>query len=208
DSSAPSGSNYPDYIKRWTNNPAGWKLAGTKRMWGYGTLFDAQIVDNPKSFYCPSVPRKTQDRFRYDTYSNGHPWPWWDVEHAGSGGWEENVITSYYYIPQSKTKTLAVNGNGVSIDASKAALKATDLKPGSVLSSDLMAKSYFAHEIGNKRGVNAMFADGSVTYSHKSDIFGHEIFEAESVHYLPAVFRAVLKGLEGDSSYMDMIVLP
>jgi hypothetical protein len=68
-----------------------------------------------------------------------------------------------------------------------------------------MKKDFFAHEIGNKRGVSAMFGDGHVAFSNESAVFRHKIWENSNVNDYPSIFRAVIKGIEGRTDYMDQV---
>lgn len=56
---------FPAYLKDWGQYG---------RSWGYGSLFYAGIIKDPKAFYCPST---RSDTYREISYAPpGHPWPW------------------------------------------------------------------------------------------------------------------------------------
>ena len=55
DTAAASGASYPDYVARWSGNRAGWNLNGKGIIFGLGMLYDAGIIADGKSLYCPSV---------------------------------------------------------------------------------------------------------------------------------------------------------
>jgi prepilin-type processing-associated H-X9-DG protein len=201
-----SAASYPENIAEWgvsapNGNAHGWKLNGTKRMWGAGTLYYHDILDSGKSLYCPSIP-KSDGNFTYATYSEEGPWP---SKKAGSP--LNNVLSSYYYMPQSKTRKITVSDGLASIEVPIAALKADDLDPKSVMSTDMMAANFLAHKAGMNNGVSALFADGHVVFSNKSEVFKHALWrdETQDINKLPAVLRTIIKGIEGKTQYMDNI---
>ena len=205
DLSVPDGTPYPNNILRWgpEGNHRGWQLQGQKRMWGFGTLFDAGIVDTGETFYCPSIPKTGQERFSYDSY-DGHSWPSRN-ELDTNPNTMHNILTGYYYIPQSRRGTITLDDGYVTVPVPKSAYEVTQINPTRVLSADLMTQQYFAHKIGSKRGVNALFGDGSVSYSNQPEVFRHSVWDNANVNELPAVFRAVIAGIEGNTSYMENV---
>jgi hypothetical protein len=203
DLSKPEGTPYPDNILRWdeSGNRKGWHLEGQKRMWGFGTLYDAGIVDTGELFYCPSVPRKTEARHTYASYAQ-RGWPSQNMLNENDNI-AHNVLTSYYYMPQDRRKKMTVSDNYLSLEVPLSAYKFAHINPNRVMSLDLMVNYYYPHKVGNKRGLNALYGDGSVLYSNDSDVFGHSVWDSgENVNTLPAVFRAVVAGIEGNTSYM------
>ena len=216
DSSAPTSAQYPTYIKRWTSNyNSGWDLAGTKRMWSFGALYDAKIIENGENFYCPAVARSDSGLYQYETYIDGHSWPWWNTSSTNSNI-NQFVHVNYYYLPQSQKKKWVIDSPEDKyfqgpLEVPMMAVKASHLNANYVMSVDMMADNFFTHKVGKKRGVNALYGDGSVAYSHDPEVFRHEIWdvllEDEQAHInnQPALFRAIIKGIEGNTSYMDMI---
>ena len=202
DLSKPEGTPYPDNILRWdeSGNRKGWRLEGQKRMWGFGTLYDAGIVDTGEGFYCPSVPRKTQARHTYESYAQ-RGWPSRNMLNENDDI-AHNVLTSYYYMPQDRKAKMSVSDNYLNVEVPRSAFKFTQINPNRIMSLDLMSNEYYAHKTGNKRGLNALYGDGSVSYSNDSEVFGHSVWDSENVNELPAVFRAVVAGIEGNTSYM------
>ena len=106
-------------------------------------------------------------------------------------------------------KKVSKSITGLPWDIPSMAIKASNLNPRAVLSLDLMANNFFTHKIGKKKGVNALYGDGSVTYSFDPDVFNHPLWEEGRPNInskeMAAAFRAVIKGIEGNTSYMSQI---
>ena len=89
-----------------------------------------------------------------------------------------NVLTSYYYMPQDRKAKMSVSDNYLNVEVPRSAFKFTQINPNRVMSLDLMSNEYYAHKTGNKRGLNALYGDGSVSYSNDSEVFGHSVWDS------------------------------
>ncbi|MCK5611371.1 hypothetical protein KAR91_56395, partial [Candidatus Pacearchaeota archaeon] len=186
----------------------------TKRMWGAGALYYNDILDSGKSLYCPSIP-KSDDVFAYAAYNETGPWPSPRPDGVSSedGMGQKNVFSSYYYMPQSRTKKFMIP-KGISyakdIEVPIAAVKADDLDAKSVMSTDMMDADVVAHKTGTNNGVSALFADGHVVFSNKSEVFKHKIwFDGVTdinSELSAAALRAIIKGIEGKTHYMEDVI--
>ena len=122
--------------------------------WNLGLLWSTRAVANPASFYCPS--QKTSQKYTVDYYSTLG----WPSTPVGLG--DNEIRTSYNYLPQSKTITSIGNGHlGPAI-----ARKQDDLDMSkSVFTDTVQDINSAAHRNGvNVAGVNAMFGDTHVIW--------------------------------------------
>jgi prepilin-type processing-associated H-X9-DG protein len=77
------------------------------------------------------------------------------------------------------------------------------------LSVDMMANNFFTHEVGKKKGVNALYGDGSVSYCFNREVFGHSMWDEGKPNIngdsMKEHFRKVILGIEGKTAYMSTI---
>jgi prepilin-type N-terminal cleavage/methylation domain-containing protein len=122
--------------------------------WNLGLLYSTRAVANPATFYCPS--QKFSQKYTLDYYSTlGFP-----STPVGLG--DNEIRSSYNYLPQSKTITSIGNGHlGPAI-----ALKQDDLDMKRATFTDLVQDiDSAAHKNGKSvAGLNAMFGDTHVKW--------------------------------------------
>jgi prepilin-type N-terminal cleavage/methylation domain-containing protein len=136
--------------------------------WNLGLLFDNKLCD-PKVYYCPSLRNATSDAtgantsgfgsFTYQYYSTVALWP---------SSFDNEVRTTYNYLPQSKT--LQAIGNGHL--GPKIALAADDVDLNKATLVDLHQNfKSLAHKLsGRAAGINAMFPDAHVSFQNAKRI--------------------------------------
>jgi hypothetical protein len=119
-------------------------------------LYATHEVPNPASLYCPS--QKNNQKWTVDYYSTlGYP-----STPVGLG--DNEIRTSYNYLPQSKTLVSIGNGHlGPAV-----CLKIDDLNLNKSLFTDLVQDvNNTAHMSGPKSpGINALFGDIHVTFEY------------------------------------------
>lgn len=159
--------------------------------WGMGQLYEAGIVDEAKSFYCPAIPKYSRSMVVVNDYSYGYEA---HVDQAGRWPWNNNqwapqwVSSSYYYTPFSKDK----NDLGLSAFA----MKSTELAGYSIMGFDIILDiGYMAHKKGKAGGgVNAFYGDGHVEFRNSPDAFeyifdpGNWISSMDSFNHHPEMF--------------------
>lgn len=168
----------------------------TSSPYNLGYLFDADIINNPKVFYCPSA-LKNDDEFgiywRYEDYVGNLSWPFTsdpDRYHAN------NVRVSYSYVPQSKTRMEQVDGTYVH----EITTRMSKLDNRAVMLTDVLSTlDSLPHKAGRKKpsGVNALFGDSSVSFCNNKDAFEGRLWETPPNN--DAVnFRTILTLLAGN----------
>jgi prepilin-type N-terminal cleavage/methylation domain-containing protein len=142
--------------------------------WGAGTLYSAQLIETPETFYCPSTPRTKDDTegevFHYDGYHDAeHPWPW----NNQNSEVNRPVRIPYSYLPQSARERDKWG-------FSKVADKSSQQHSGMTMMTDLLtSRTILAHTRGFRggsssstgRGVNALYPDGGVRFNNNSEAF-------------------------------------
>lgn len=138
--------------------------------WGFARLFEQKIIDDPKTFYCPSMPKihhsegNTSYSYRYDAFLDSFGrWPWvnnayWTID------W---VAASYYYAPIPK-------GGIPKTEYPLLAQKVGDLGSGTIMGFDfIIDPDLLPHWKKKTGGVNAFYSDGHVEFRNNKDAFGY-----------------------------------
>jgi len=190
---------FPDYLATDNGNNS----------WGAGSLFYAGIIKDPKAFYCPSG---NQDKTRrYSSYAINHPWPWFYDDPDTTPIDKPNTRIGYNYVPQAKDR---VDALGVPVLAKKSIL----LDNKRIMSTDgLVSLDTLAHRFGGRKGVNALFGDGSVDCRTETIAFNPLLWEnpqfagvpggaSTKINNNPILFRTVIRALEGDTKAAKAIL--
>ncbi len=128
-------------------------------MWNLGLLWAGGELADPMVMYCPA--QKFDVKWQY-TYYSTLGWPSTPV---GLG--DNEIRTSYNYLPQSKTRTSIGNGHlGPQSVPEFTGLKQDDLDLSKSLFTDLVQETNsLPHNMGGgSRGANVMFGDTHVVY--------------------------------------------
>ena len=168
--------------------------------WSMGQLYQTNVIDEPKSFYCPAIPRYSRSAIVVNDYSYRYEahidslgrWPWNSNEWATL--W---VSVSYYYTPFSWDK------NERNLPA--IATKADQLQSTSIMGFDVILDiGYMAHKsrIAGGGGVNAFYGDGHVKFRSSPEAFEY-IFDSsnwissmDSFNHHPEMFAEFLRLLQ------------
>jgi len=186
DKKGDSTLKFPDYLKDWGQYG---------RSWGYGSLFYAGIIKEPKAFYCPST---RSNNYRFSSYAPpGHPWPWCNDDLADTQGEQKHTRVGYNYVPQAK---LEKDTDGFPAIAKNL----TKLDNTKIISTDaLISLTNLAHQMGGRKGVNMLFGDGSVDFRNNSIAFEPGLWTPDSyppINNYRLTFRSVIQALEGNES--------
>lgn len=138
--------------------------------WGMGQLYETDMVDEPKSFYCPAIPKYSRSMFVVNDYSYRYEA---HIDKAGRWPWNNNawapqwVSVSYYYTPFSSNRN--------ELDIPALAVKASELTGHSIMGFDIILDvGYMAHRKGNGGGgVNAFYGDGHVEFRNSRKAFDY-----------------------------------
>jgi prepilin-type N-terminal cleavage/methylation domain-containing protein/prepilin-type processing-associated H-X9-DG protein len=188
DKKGDSTLKFPDYLKDWGQYG---------NSWGYGSLFYAGIIKEPKTFYCPSTRTNS---YRYLSYAPpGHPWPWCNDDLADTQGEQKHTRVGYNYVPQAKLqkddgtyKFPAIAENLTKLDNTR--MISTDV---------LISLTSLAHQVGGRKGVNMLFGDGSVDFRNNTIAFNNDLWIDRgygTINKFRITFRCVIQALEGDES--------
>lgn len=156
--------------------------AFTSGPYNFGPIWANKIINDGKSFYCPSIGAKSVNNINtYDYYNSVMPWPCGRNSATATDGNPTWVRAGYSYFPMAKQQitTLTALGNKPvptwnsansvastnstvlvkinAVDQSKSV--AVDVLHGSTPQAGLSHKN-----ASNPAGVNAMFADGHVIW--------------------------------------------
>jgi prepilin-type N-terminal cleavage/methylation domain-containing protein len=191
---------FPDYLETEKDN---------NNSWGAGSLFKTNTIRDPKSFYCPSG---NQDiTHRYSSYAINHPWPWFFDDPDTTPVDKPNTRIGYNYVPQAKVK---VDALGVPVLAKKS----SQLDNTKIMSTDsLVSLANLAHRTGGRKGINALFGDGSVDFRSETIAFSPLLWEnpqfnnnpsgaSTKINNNPILFRSVIRALEGDTKSAKAIL--
>lgn len=167
--------------------------------WGFAYLFEQKIIDEPQTFYCPSVPKNYYTEgnisysYRYDAFIDGFGrWPWvnnayWAIEWVG---------TSYYYAPYPK-------GGTTQTGHPLLARKVGDLGSGTIMGFDvIVAPDLLPHWKKKAGGVNAYYSDGHVEFRNNKDAFDYMFDERywkstmDNFNHHPDIFATFVKKLQ------------
>jgi prepilin-type N-terminal cleavage/methylation domain-containing protein/prepilin-type processing-associated H-X9-DG protein len=171
----------------------------TEGPWGVGLLFQTDIVDEPRSFYCPAMPKRSRSAIVVNDYAYTYEA---HTDHAGRWPWNTNewatlwVSVSYYYNPFSKDKN--------ELDVPAIAVKSADLQHASIMGFDIILDiGYMPHKIqkASGGGVNAFYGDGHVEFRNSPEAFNY-IFDTanwtssmDSFNHHPEMFAEFLRKL-------------
>lgn len=171
----------------------------TEGPWGMGLLYQTDIVDEARSFYCPAMPKRSRSTVVINDYAYTYEA---HIDDAGRWPWNTNewatfwVCTSYYYTPFSKEK------NELGIPA--IAFKPADLLSASIMGFDIILDiGYMPHKIRKTSGggVNAFYGDGHVEFRNSPEAFNY-IFDPanwvssmNSFNHHPEMFAEFLRKL-------------
>lgn len=168
---------WPENQNPWQTYAAARVTPGTMNLTrGYmslGLLFRNKQVPDPKVFYCPSLKRSGESR-NYDYYATlPNTWP-----STPSTSGDEQVRTGYNFYPQQKAVTPVgtmllprLSFTDVTLEYG-GSFKMVHLKTSQVdlnrsISTDLVQNIDAApHRDKSVAGLNALFADGHVTYQN------------------------------------------
>ena len=167
--------------------------------WGMGQLYQMKVIDEPRSFYCPAMPKYSRSAVVVNDYSYRYEA---HIDEAGRWPWNNNewaplwVSASYYYAPFSKDKNER--------DLPAIAVKSSDLQSASIMGFDIILDiGYMPHKIrmAGGGGVNAFYGDGHVEYRNSSEAFDY-IFDnsnwlssMDSFNHHPEIFSEFLRML-------------
>jgi prepilin-type N-terminal cleavage/methylation domain-containing protein len=177
---------FPAYLKDWGQYG---------NSWGYGSLFYAGIIKEPKTFYCPST---RSEHYRYSSYAPpGHPWPWSLNEPEDIDAGQKQVRVGYNYVPQAKLEKDADGFPAI-------AKNLTKLDNTRMISTDvLISLTSLAHQMGGRKGVDMLFGDGSVDFRNNTIAFDTRLWSPAGypdINHYRLTFRSVIQALEGDES--------
>ena len=167
--------------------------------WGMGQLYLMDVIDEPRSFYCPAMPKTSRNAVVVNDYSYRYEA---HIDEAGRWPWNTNewatlwVSTSYYYTPFSKDKN--------ELDLPAIAVKSGDLLSAYIMGFDIILDiGYMPHKIRltGGGGVNAFYGDGHVEYRNSAEAFDYIFDNAnwlssmDSFNHHPDMFAEFLKKL-------------
>ncbi len=161
--------------------------------WGLGCLYDTNVIEDGKVFYCKSVTRATDPGLSYDTYTKDGPWP------TPNDPDNPRVRTSYTYYPQHGKKKENVFTLLGPINVPTITNRVIDLSSSKMIVSDLVFYyDKIPHGSDTRPGLNALFGDSHVTFSAGGDAFDLDLWYPQGrgadmgPHHDPSSFRAIL----------------
>jgi hypothetical protein len=151
------------------NRPFGDHITDT---FNFGYLYEAGVLMEGKSYYCPSTPKHTglgqlSASYRYEDYiDKSGRWPW----NSDPSGWNTYYVrTSYNYVPQSRIKKIKVYNRRYFPDTTE---NHAELDTRLIMATDLLSRlDILPHKTGKGAGVNALFADASVAFRNNREAF-------------------------------------
>jgi prepilin-type N-terminal cleavage/methylation domain-containing protein len=183
---------FPNYLKDY---PAVGSKPAYGNSWGYGSLFLAGILKEPKTFYCASA---RDIKYKYSSYATPpHTWPWRYEDATDTDAGQKHVRVGYNYVPQSKFEK---DSDGYPAIAKTL----TKLDNKKMISADvLISLNNLAHKMAKREGVNLLLGDGSVSYRNNPIAFEKAIWEPKGypdINHYYHTFRTVILALEGDDT--------
>ena len=124
-----------------------------------GLLYEMDIINNPKVFYCPSTPNDNLIR-RYESYTYPTPWGTLPQEFNTINGSNQWVRVSYLYYPQSAREKWPLTPSNLELP--KLTKKGSDLGSSfTMVTDDITNWKNLAHKNRSEpRNLNALFGDG------------------------------------------------
>ena len=161
--------------------------------WGLGCLYDTDIIEDGKVFYCKNVTGATNPNLCYDKYTEKGPWP------TPNDPAVPRVRTSYTYYPQhsdEREKVITILGP---ISVPMVTDRIVYLSSSKMVVSDLVFRyEEIPHGSDKSPGLNALFGDAHVSYNARGDAFDLDLWyplgrESDmGPHHDPSSFRAIL----------------
>ena len=187
----PSWTYIAYYIDR--SKPFGEHIIGGPFNLAY--LYEAKMIQDPKSLYCASVPLhpagstvSAQISYHYDMYhGDGNPWPW----NMHPSDWHDYIVRiSYTYVPQASEGRDSMGFRAIATGASQ-------LSEAAVISTDLLKGiETLSHTTAGKgKGLNTLYGDGSVKWTTNEDAFSADLWNP-SPNSSARNQRRVLEALE------------
>lgn len=172
---------------------------GLRSPWGFGYLYEADIIDNPKVFYCPSTrknnskggPKSYDYSYKAHLYKDSK-WPW------NNNAWaDQTVSTGYYYTPFGEGK---VGGGGVGGGPGGSppiVTKQSKVSGRSIMGFDIILNlDVQPHD----SGVNVFYGDGHVEHKKDKDAFAYynDTFSESgiSMNHVPSYFAEFIRLLD------------
>jgi prepilin-type N-terminal cleavage/methylation domain-containing protein len=164
---------------------------------GLGYLYEAKAIDNPEVFYCPSSVD-----WKFEQYDgvDGKSWPSYPNRS------DPIVRTGYTYYPQHQksreTISVFVMGDGNrDMSVPTLAEKISNLNANKTMITDrLHLLEKVPHKVGSRRGVNAVYGDGSVSFVDNREAFNEDLWHPGSTVNGPGndpdIFKAILANMD------------
>jgi prepilin-type N-terminal cleavage/methylation domain-containing protein/prepilin-type processing-associated H-X9-DG protein len=136
----------------------------------FACLYEAKLMDDPRTFYCPS---NKDDLTLFEYYND--PSPWGTLPQVGNTEDNRNqwVRSGYEWFPLDKN----FKKNKYTGAPKEVAARYDNLDPELPYAFDMLRKSYnLSHKYGKLCGLNLLFVDGHVTFFDDQYTFQQKIW--------------------------------